>query len=193
MKVNWDKFDDAPPAKAAEYDRTPLTPGAYWGTIKQVEEKSGWRVSDKNPAGDCLSIWVDCDDNGTRKRVFVTVESHMTRKLMAIADCAGVPGPQKGSADWDEQELVNERVYVQTGTYIPQRGKNAGVEQACIDNWVPRHLHPADAPEAAEPAKKRRTQPEKEWASFKESNGGGDDIPFLWLVAVIASVIGGAA
>lgn len=193
MKVQWDNFDDAPPAKAAEYDRTPLAPGTYWGTINKVEEKSGWRVTDQNPSGDCLSIWVDCDDNGSRKRVFVTVASNWTKKLMAIAECAGVPGPQQGQDDWDEQELVNERVYVQTGTYIPQRGKNAGVEQASIESWVPKHRQPAEAPEAPEPVKKKRTQAGKEWAAFKGNNGGGDDIPFLWLVPLAIAVIGGGA
>lgn len=193
MKVSWDKFDDAPPAKAAEYDRTPLAPGTYWGTIKKVEEKAGWSVTAQNPCGDCLSIWVDCDDNGTSKRVFADVATNWTKKLMAIADCAGVPGPQPGQADWDEKELEGERVYVETGTYIPQRGKNAGAEKACINNWVPKRHQPAEAPEAQEPAKKRRTQPEKEWASFKEANGGGDDIPFLWLVPLAIAVIGGGA
>ena len=193
MKVNWDKFDDAPQAKAGEYDRTPLAPGTYWGTIAKVEEKSGWRVSEQNPSGNCLSIWVDCDENGARKRVFVTVEAHHTNKLAAIADCAGIPGPQRGVEDWDEQELVNERVYVKTGTYVPQRGKNSGVEQASIENWVPKRHQPADAPEAQEPVKKKRTQAGKEWAAFKGSNGGGDDIPFLWLVPLAIAVIGGGA
>lgn len=192
MKVHWDNFDEAPPAKAVEHDRTPLAPGKYWGTINKVEEKSGWRVTDQNPSGDCLSIWVDCDDNGTRKRVFATVASNWTKKLMAIADCAGITGPQRGQEDWDEKMLVGERVYVETGTYIPQRGKNAGVEQASIDNWVPKHHQPPAAVVADAPAAKKRTQAGKEWAAFK-ANGGGDDIPFLWLVAAISALIGGAA
>lgn len=193
MRVNWDNFDDAPPAKAAELDRTPLAPGSYWGTINKVEEKSGWRVTDQNPSGDCLSIWVDVDDNGTRKRVFATVACNWTKKLLAIADCAGVRGPQKGQEDWDEQELVNERVYVETGTYIPQRGKNAGIEQPSIESWVPKHRQPAAVVVSDEPAKKKRTQSGKQWNEFKESNGGGDDIPFLWLVPVAIALIGGVA
>lgn len=177
MKVHWDNFDDAP-VKTKEFDRSPLSPGYHWGTINKVVEQPGWRVDARNPSGDCLSIWVDFDENGTRKRVFVTVASNWTQKLMAIADCAGVPGPQKGQDDWDEQELVGCRVYCETGTYVVQKGKDAGQEKANVVEWVPRHRQPSEDEPAATPATKKRTQAGKEWATFKESNGGGDDIPF---------------
>ena len=56
---------------------------------------------------------------------------------------------------------------------------------------VKRYVPATAAPAAAAPVK-RQTLPQKAAATFKAA-AGTDDIPFAWLVALVASVLGGAA
>jgi hypothetical protein len=156
MKIDWSKFSDES-AGPAVHDRTPLSPGQHWGVIHTVQEKPEWRIDSRNPSGDCISIWVDVTENGQKKRVFSTIASNWTAKLIEVAECAGVPGPQRGQTDWDEQELVGCKVFVETNTYIQQKGKDAGQEKASIEKWLP-------APRAE--------------AKPRPVSKHGDDIPF---------------
>jgi len=156
MKIDWSKFSDDAAGPAVQ-DRTPLSPGQHWGVIHTVEEKPGYRIDARNPSGDCLSIWVDVIENRMKKRVFATIASNWTARLIEVADSAGVPGPQRGQSDWDEQELVGCKVHVETTTYIAQKGKDAGQEKAGIQRWLP-------AEQAA--------------AKPKPVSKHGDDIPF---------------
>ena len=55
---------------------------------------------------------------------------------------------------------------------------------AVVKKYVPLVAKPA--------APKRQTLPQKAHAAFKAA-AGADDIPFAWLVALVASVIGGGA
>jgi hypothetical protein len=156
MKIDWSKFSDES-AGPAVHDRTPLSPGQHHGVIDTVEEKPGWRIDSRNPTGDCISIWTDFIENGVKKRVFSTIAWNWTAKLIEVAECAGVPGPQRGQTDWDEQELVGCKVFVETNTYIQQKGKDAGQEKASIEKWLP-------APRVE--------------AKLKPVSKHGDDIPF---------------
>lgn len=160
MKIDWSKFSDEPAGPAVQ-DRTPLSPGRHYGVIHTVKEQPGWRIDSRNPTGDCISIWVDVTENNQKKRVFSTIASNWTAKLLEVAECAGVPGPQRGQSDWDEQELVGREVCVETTTYIQQKGKDAGQEKASIERWIPAE-RPAQPP-AAKP---------------KPVSKHGDDIPF---------------
>jgi hypothetical protein len=173
MKIDWGSMADTE-KKPSGGDRTPLTPGTHFGVIDTVMEQKGWRVDARNPTGDCLSIWIDFDEGGEKKRVFATVAANWTAKLIDIADCAGVPGPRRGEPDWDEQTLVGATVCCETSTYIAQKGKDAGREKANVVKWVPRDRQPARPgavadPAAQQPAARRKKTPH---------DGSMDDIPF---------------
>jgi hypothetical protein len=173
IDIDWASIGE-PDQKAPTSDRAPLTPGTYYGVIDTVVEQKGWRVDARNPTGDCISIWIDFEEDGQKKRVFATVACNWTAKLLEIADCAGVPGPKRGEASWDEQTLVGATVYCETSTYIAQKGKDAGREKASIAKWIPRDRQPqaeAAAPASSEKpaARKRKAAPHDEPL---------DDIPF---------------
>lgn len=170
MRIDWDRFpEDESFAEAPPAVREPLTPGEHDGTIAQATIQTGWRVTDDNPSGDCLSIWLDCEEAGDRKRVFVTVPVTNIRRVAVIARACGVEPPQRGS-DWDETQLMGKTCRVETNQYTVQQGPKAGEVRASVARW----LMPATtaAPKAAADAapKKRGPKPKFE--------GSGDDIPF---------------
>lgn len=187
MRMDWANFaddDEFVPQKT----RTVLTPGFHWGEIVQVNEQPGWRVTEQNPSGDCLSIWIDCEQSGDRKRVFVTVASNWTRKIIEIAECAGVTGPKRGEESWDEQSLVGAKVFIETGTYVVQQGKNVGEERAKVVQWVKPDRHPRGTETATERRARhdpnevtrhpRRSTAAKAAAKERRESDGSDDIPF---------------
>lgn len=66
--------------------------------------------------------------------------------------------------------------------------KRTGLQRLWINGFAFAHQTAA----AAEPVWRKNVETRKKSAS-NVSVGGSDDIPFLWLVAIVASVIGGAA
>lgn len=186
MRIDWSMFEGDSPSPERN-ERKPLTPGFHFGVIEAVKFQAAWRKDDRNPTGDCLSVWIDCEEGGQKKRVFYTFASNWTRKLLEIAECAGIAGPQRGEDDWDEQTLVGQTVYVETSTYIVQSGKNTGEERPKIVQFVERRKHPSETETTTERRARhdaneisnspRRTVPKKAHAAFKEV-AGADDIPF---------------
>ena len=186
MKIDWSLFEGELPSPQ-QNERKPLTPGFHFGVVEAVKFQPGWRVDDRNPSGDCLSIWIDCEEDGQKKRVFYTVACNWTRKLMEIARCAGVTGPQRGEEDWDESELVGQTLYVETSTYIVQSGKNVGEERPKVVQFVDASKQPKATETTTQRRARhdpdeitnapRRTMTQKTHAKFKEANGA-DDIPF---------------
>jgi hypothetical protein len=181
MQIDWGDF----PEDAKPQARECLPPGFHFGVIELVEEKPGWRVTERNASGDCLSIWVDVERDGKRHRLFATVATNWLQKLAQIAASAGVPGPVRGEPVWDEQQLVGSRVYVETGTYEAKAGRDAGATKPCILQWLPVERQPRstetpqerrqrhDSDEEAPPRPKRMTAAQKITAKVAE-----DDIPF---------------
>lgn len=169
MRIDWDRFPEDETTAEAPAVREPLTPGEHDGIIANASIQSGWRVSDDNPSGDCLSVWVDCEEAGERKRVFVTVPATNIRRISVIARACGVEPPQRGEADWDETQLMGKPCRVETNTYTVQQGPKAGEVRASVARWL---MPATTAPkaEAAAAPKKRGPKPK-----FSEGN---DDIPF---------------
>jgi hypothetical protein len=159
--------------------RTPLVAGYHWGHVEKIEVKEGWRPSDKNKSGDCLSLWIDViDHDKERKRIFETLPTNLLWKIAEICRCAGVAGPKRGE-DWDENVLHGAKIYIETDTYIVQSGKNMGDERPKILHYLPAEIRPANTQQAAEPVEKTRrktTQAQKVDAVVREV--ASDDIPF---------------
>jgi len=142
MRINWDQFpgDEQQPI-SAPLRREPLSAGFHLGTVERVSIQEGWRKSEENPSGDCLSIWVDFIEGGDRKRIFVTVPCTSLNWIAAIAVACGVAPPKRGE-DWDEQTLINARPWCETKQYLVEKGANAGETRAAVAQWV----HPDKAP-----------------------------------------------
>jgi hypothetical protein len=170
VKIDWSQFEsEAAPAENTV--RACLPHGEHTGTIERVNEQPGWRVDDRNPSGDCLSIWIDVDHGGHRHRIFHTVASNWTRRLIEIANCAGVAPPSQGQEDWDEQTLVGATVRIESGSYIVQNGPKAGEERPKVVRFLSQQPKPAAVDRAP-----RQTQKAKTHAEWKGKNG--DEIPF---------------
>lgn len=170
MLIDWDRFPEDETTTEAPAVREPLTPGEHDGTIANATIQAGWRVSDDNPSGDCLSVWLDCEEAGERKRVFVTVPVTNIRRIAVIARACGVEPPQRGQPDWDESALVGKSCRVETSTYTVASGPKAGELRASVARWL---MPAADAkPKADADAAPRKRGPKPKF------QGAADDIPF---------------
>ena len=177
MNIDWDAFPADQMTEAPPPSREPLSEGIHKGVIDRVTVESGWRVSPDNPSGDCLSIWLDCEENGERKRVFVTVPITQIGRISVIARACGVAPPERGRADWDETTLIGRECSVETSQYIVQNGAKAGETRASVRRWiVPEAAKPAAPAPAPKPAAK--VAPMTVNKAAKAAGGGADDIPF---------------
>jgi len=173
VKIDWSQFESEA-APAEHMVRACLPHGEHTGTIERVVEQPGWRVDDRNPSGDCLSVWIDVEHGEQRHRIFHTVASNWTRKLIEIANCAGIAPPSQGQDDWDEQSLVGATVRFESGSYIVQKGPKSGEERPKVvkfidgANW---QTKPAAADRAPRQTQKQKTK--EEWKGKH-----GDEIPF---------------
>lgn len=173
MNIDWDKFPDDSPEQPAAMSREPLSDGVHRGTVERVTIESGWRITDDNPSGDCLSIWLDCQEGGERKRVFVTVPVSQINRITVIARACGVSPPERGRADWDETTLIGREATVETAQYIVQNGPKAGETRAAVRRWIT----PEAVPVAGGAAKKP-PRPAVVKVGRGAAKGGSDDIPF---------------
>jgi len=176
MRCDWSQFpgDDEP----GQFTPKPcLPPGKYQATVEKVEVKEAWRPDDRNPSGDCVSIWLDVIHDSDRVRIFETIPANFLTKLGAIAAACGVPGPTRGSDEWDEQVLVGCKPQIETGTYVSRQGKNAGREMPKVVGYIipekPK-AEPKRAPSARTPAAK--VEKVRQEAGLPADQG--DDIPF---------------
>ena len=186
MRINWDEFpgDDAGGKPDVAIARGCLPSGRYLATIEKSEIKEGWRVNDRNPSGDCLSLWVDVIHGGERHRVFDSIPTNFVGKISDIARAAGVAPPIRGE-DWDEGKLQGRKINVQTGSYIAQNGRDAGQEKPKIEAYLQESTGQFPSPakaEAAKPAKPAANTPAKKVEAARLEAGlppdDGDDIPF---------------
>lgn len=176
MNIDWSAFPDDATDSPAPMAREPLSDGIHSGVIDRATIESGWRVTDDNPSGDCLSVWLDCEEGGGKKRVFVTVPITQIGRISAIARACGVEPPQRGSDHWDEATLIGKSCTVETSQYVVQNGPKAGETRASVRRWLaPEHVSPIEpvrkAPQAPPPAMKTAR-------AAKPAKGGSDDIPF---------------
>jgi len=178
MNIDWDQFPaDQSTEAAAPPSREPLSEGIHKGAIDRVTVENGWRVAPDNPSGDCLSIWLDCEEGGERKRVFVTVPCNQINRISVIARACGVAPPERGRADWDETTLIGRECSVETSQYIVQNGPKSGETRASVRRWIVTEAAKPAAPSAA-PKPAAKVPPIKVNKAAKAAQGGADDIPF---------------
>jgi hypothetical protein len=163
-------------------ERTLVPAGTHVATIKLAEEgPNQWKVCDENPDGICLKLRLAIGDH---KFVFHDIPKHMARMAKQLAEALGVQ-PENGTLRIVPADVEGREVNVEIVHYTSKAGKLSAV----VKKYLPATAKPAAV--AAPPAK-RQTLPQKAAAVFKAA-AGADDIPFAWLMAVVASVIGGGA
>lgn len=179
--MDWDmNIDEDFPAdvhKTMPEERTIVPVGTHVATIKRAEEgPNEWKKSDANPDGICLKLRLAI---GQHKFVFHDLPKHMPWMAKQLADALGIQ-PDGNTLRVVPEEIEGREVTVEIVHYTSKSGKVSAV----VKKYVPATAKAA--------APKRQTLPQKAAATFKAA-AGTDDIPFAWLVALVASVIGGAA
>lgn len=179
--MDWDmNIDEDFPSdvhKTLPEERTIVPVGTHVATIKLAEEgPNEWKKTDANPDGICLKLRLSI---GQHKFVFHDLPKHLPWMAKQLADALGIQ-PDGNTLRVVPSEIEGREVTVEIVHYTSKSGKVSAV----VKKYVPL----ADKPTAP----KRQTLPQKAAATFKAA-AGADDIPFAWLVALIASVIGGAA
>jgi cell division septation protein DedD len=171
--------DDFSTATQTMQDREIVPAGIHTMTIVNVEEgPNEYKRSDANPDGLCIKLRLS---TGTYKFVFDDIPKHLAWRAKQLAEAVGIL-PVGGKLSLSPDDLADKTVTVEISHYTSKAGKVSAV--------VKRYVQATATATPAAP--KRQTLPQKAAATFKAA-AGADDIPFLWLVALVASVIGGAA
>jgi hypothetical protein len=171
--------DDFSTATQTMQDREIVPAGIHTMTIVNVEEgPNEYKRSDANPDGLCIKLRLS---TGTYKFVFDDIPKHLAWRAKQLAEAVGIL-PVGGKLSLSPDDLADKTVTVEISHYTSKAGKVSAV--------VKRYVQATATATPAAP--KRQTLPQKAHAAFKAA-GGSDDIPFAWLVALVASVIGGAA
>jgi hypothetical protein len=180
--MDWDiNIDEDFPAdvhKTLPEERTIVPVGTHVALIKKAEEgPNQWKVNEtSNPDGICLKLRLVV---GEHKFIFHDLPKHMPYLAKQLAEALGIE-PEGNTLRVVPSEIEGREVTVEVVHYTAKSGNVSAV----VKRYVPLATQPA--------APKRQTLPQKAHAAFKAA-AGADDIPFAWLVALIASVIGGAA
>jgi cell division septation protein DedD len=171
-------LDDDAAASPNPEDREIVPAGIHTMTIRNAEEgPNEYRRSDANPDGMCLKLRLS---TGAYRFVFDDIPKHLGWRAKQLAEAVGII-PVGGSLSLATDELADKVVTVEISHYTSKAGKVSAV--------VKRYVAAAEKPAAA--AKPARTPAAKVKAASPEV--GGDDIPFAFLLAIVASVIGGGA
>lgn len=173
MKLDWaDGFETA--AADTTTVTTVVPAGRHFGEIKSVKVNPGWKITDRNPSGDVLSIGIDFGTASQKMEwIWQAIPTNWPRKIIEVCQCAVAVNPQP-NVDWDEQCLLGLTVFCETDTFILQNGPKTGQERGKVVSFVSKHLHPAQAGTVTTP---KRTPAKKSLETFTK-NGGGDEIPF---------------
>lgn len=180
--MDWNiEIDEPFPAdvhKTLPEERTIVPVGTHRATIKRAEEgPNKWKTDEKsNPEGICLKLRLVI---GHHKFVFHDLPRHQPWLAKQLADALGIE-PEGNTLRVVPSEIEGREVTVEVAHYTSKTGNVSAV----VKRYVPAASKPAA------PAK-RQTLPQKAAAVFKAA-AGSDDIPFLWLAAIV-SLIGGAA
>lgn len=68
-----------------------LDNGDYTAKIANAKWKeSPYQIRQNNPLGECLSLWLDIQHEGDRKRIFCDVGIQEKKRLAELMDCVGV-------------------------------------------------------------------------------------------------------
>jgi len=182
--MDWTMTDDELPQDVHTLrpeERTLVPAGVHVATIKLAEEgPNEWKTSDSNPDGICLKLRLVV---GNHKFVFHDLPRHMPWMGKQLAEALGIEA-EGTTLRIVPEEIQGREVTVEVAHYTSKSGNVSAV----VKKYLPATAKPA----ASAPPAKRQTLPQKAAATFR-ANGGADDIPFAWLMAAIASVIGGGA
>jgi hypothetical protein len=179
MDIEWtmDEAADVHGTRPEEYDIVPV--GTH--RLKIVSAEVGpnqWKVDEKtNPDGICLKIRLELD--ATHKHIYHDLPKHRPYMGAELAKAIGLEA--EGNTLRVSPEAVLGQVVI---AMVEHYTSKAGKVSAVIKKYLPGPVQPQAAKPARTPAAKVRAA---------SPAIGSDDIPFAWLVALIASVIGGAA
>lgn len=180
--MDWTMTQDEPfPAdvhKTMPEERTIVPVGTHTAVIKKAEEgPNQWKTDEtSNPDGICLKLRLAI---GNYKFVFHDLPKHQPWLAKQLADALGIV-PEGNTLRVVPADIEGREVTVDVVHYTAKSGNVSAV----VKRYVPLDAKPA--------APKRQTLSQKAAATFK-ANGGSDDIPFAWLMALMASVLGGGA
>jgi hypothetical protein len=176
--MDWTMTDDELPqdVHAMRPEEREIVPvGTHKATIKKAEERCvDWKKTNANPTGACLSLRLSV---GKHQLVFHDLPHDLPWLARQLAAALGIEA-EDGTLRIVPSEIEGRELTADFTHFT----KRDGTVKADVKAYVP--LKPA--------APKRQTLPQKAHAAFK-SAAGADDIPFAWLVALVASVIGGGA
>lgn len=171
--------DDYSTATQTMQDREIVPAGVHTMTIVNVEEgPNEYKRSDANPDGLCIKLRLS---TGAYKFIFDDIPMHLGWRAKQLAEAVGIL-PVGGKLSLTPDDLADKAVTVEVSHYTSKAGKVSAV--------VKRYLPATATPAASAP--KRQTLPQKAAATFKAA-AGGDDIPFMWMVTLVATLIGSAA
>ena len=119
MKLDWaDGFETA--AADTTTVTTVVPAGRHFGEIKSVKVNPGWKITDRNPSGDVLSIGIDFGTASQKMEwIWQAIPTNWPRKIIEVCQCAVAVNPQP-NVDWDEQCLLGLTVFCETDTFILQ-------------------------------------------------------------------------
>lgn len=129
MKPVWDEKEK----NSKQFKEAIIEAGVYEGKIKKVEWiESEYSVTQYNPKGTCLSVWVDIllDEGGT-KRVFDKISITNPTKLNDLRTAAGLKPVKKGE-DFDEKPLEGKLITIEVDEYKSKAGKVSNIAKAYL-------------------------------------------------------------
>lgn len=157
-------------------ERTIVPVGTHSAVINRAEEgPNDYKRHENNPEGKCLKLRLAI---GQHKFVFHDLPLHLPWLAHQLADALGIE-PVGTKLTLDPREIEGREVTVKVTHYTSKAGKVSAV----VDRYVP----------LGRPSSQKRSAPASKPAAPDKPTGGLDDIPFAWIVTLIASVIGGAA
>jgi len=114
-----------------------VQPGEYNAKVYKAEwVQSEYRERDDNPNGDSLSLWLDLELSGNkRKRVFDTISITDLLKINQARVSAGLkPFKQsKNILDKDVDDMENQRVLLLIDKYKSKAGKTSNIVRSYLE------------------------------------------------------------
>ncbi len=176
--MDWAMNDDdfTPSVHSAPAGEREILPaGIHTMTIRVAEEgPNQWKTHDTNPDGLCLKLRLAC---GNYKFVFDDLPKHLPWRGKQLADALGIV-PQNGVLTIDPSDIEGMELSVEVEHYTSRAGRLSAV----VKRYVPAAEQRRHGKSVIAGSSGRRHAP-----------SAVDDVPFLWLVPVLASLIGGAA
>ena len=153
--------------------------GTHTAVIKKAYERCvDWKKSDANPTGKCLSLHLAV---AGYQFVFHDIPHDKSWLARQLAEALGIRA-EDGTLSIKPGEIEGRELTVDVKHYT--NGK--GITKADVKAYVA-----AATVTAAKTTPPARTPAAK--VKAVSPGIGSDDIPFMWIVALIASVIGGVA